>query len=199
VRANPYLSAGSAFWHSDVKSRITFAIESDWSSAVKTQLSARHERVDMYALPADPFGTGIWQFAYAGTTFLKFQAEGFAKLTPNDYVSATAAVNSTKNSISQGAVPYLPEFELGGSYSRAFPFGVALRSRLSYHHQRETDILLSQKLPGFFLLGVRADYELWSSLRVFLDLHNITDKKYEFWKGYQASPFMLTAGVSVRW
>ncbi|MCI0561866.1 MAG: hypothetical protein MN733_25550, partial [Nitrososphaera sp.] len=97
VQANPYLSAGSAFWHSDVNRRLTAAIESDWSGSVKTLLSASNERVDLYAMPFDPLNAGIWQFAYTGATFWKYQAEGFAKLTPNDYVSGKVAVNSTKN------------------------------------------------------------------------------------------------------
>lgn len=198
--AHPYLAANSLLRHTDRSRQVLGAVESDWSPSLRTKFSVSYEYINDYPLYADPFNTGIWQLSYAGKTRLwNIRAEGFAKLTPNDYVSAKVSVNSSKNNITQLSVPYLPEFEIVGSYTHAFPFGLNVSPRASYQHQRETDLTRSQKLPGVFQLGLHADYEPLTALRVFLDLHNITNKRYELWRGYQAPPFLVKGGVSFRW
>jgi len=197
---NPYLSAGSVFRHTDRSRQIGLAVESDWTEDVRTKFNVSYQYVNDYGLYIDPLGTGIGTLNYAGkTTLWQYQAEGFAKLTPNDYVSGKVSVNSTDNSVTALAIPYIPEFEVGGSYTHWFPYNIGVSPSVSYTGRRETGSVVSQQLPGYFLFGVRAEYEPVIPLSVFIDLHNITNKKYELWKGYQAPPFMITGGVSFRW
>ncbi len=198
--AHPYLAANSLLRHTDRSRQVLGAVESDWSPGLRTKFSVSYEYINDYPLYADPLNTGIWQLSYGGKTRLwNIRAEGFAKLTPNDYVSAKVSANSSKNSITQLPVPYLPEFEIVGSYTHAFSFGLNVSPSASYQHQRETDLVSTQKLPGVFQFGFYTDYEPIAALRVFLDFHNITDKQYELWRGYRAPPFLVRGGASFRW
>lgn len=196
----PYLAAGSVYRHSDQARRAIAAVESDWSPSFRTKLAAAYEDVYDYPLYSDPLTAGIGWLAYGGKTrILSFRAEGFAKFTPNDYVGTKLVLRSTKNSVTQLAVPYLPAIEFVGTYTHAFPFGLNTSVLATYQGQRETDFVTSRKLAGYFLIDLGADYELFSSLKLFLNLHNITNKRYELWKGYQAPPLLISAGASYRW
>jgi hypothetical protein len=198
--SNPYLSAGTVYRHTDRRQQAQLMIESDWADEVKTRLSATYANVNDYGLYTNPFSNGMFYLDYRGKTrLLNYQAEGFAKLTPNDYVAVKVLVHSTKNDLFQAAVPYLPQFELGGSLTHWFPFGLGLTPSVSYLHRRETDVVGSRTLPEVFLVGFNAEYDPVSQLRLFVRLHNITDAKYELWEGYQAPPFMITGGLSFRW
>lgn len=196
----PYLAAGSVYRHSDRARQTVVALESDWSPSLRTRLDAAYEDVYDYPLYGDTLNTGIGQLIYGGKTrLLSFRAEGFAKFTPNDYVGTKVVIRSTRNSLTERAVPYLPTVEVVGTYTHAFPFGLHTSLQATYHGQRETDLATSRKLGGYLLIGLGADYEPFSSLRVFLNLHNITNKRYEWWRGYPASPFLISAGASYRW
>lgn len=200
ISSHPYLDAASAFRHTDRARQSLLAVESDWTPSLRTKLSVLYEDVYDYPLYGDPLKTGIGRFIYTGkTTLLHFRAEGFAKFTSNDYVGAQVRLLSSENSVTGLAVPYLPAFEMVGSYTHAFPFGVSVSTQAVYRHRRETDLAMSQKLSGFFLLDISAEYQPVSWLRVFLNIHNMTDKNYEVWKGYPAPPLLVTGGASVRW
>ncbi|HXG37264.1 MAG TPA: hypothetical protein VNL36_00695 [Bacteroidota bacterium] len=197
---HPYLAAGTVYRHSDRARQAMAAVESDWSPSLRTKLTAAYEEVYDYPLYSDPLKVGIGQLTYGGKTrILSFRAEGFAKFTPNDYVGTKLLVRSTKNSVTQLAVPYLPVVEVVGTYTHAFPFGLNTSLQATYRGPQETDLVTSQKLAGYFVVDLVADYELFSSLRLFLNLHNITNKRYELWRGYQAPPFLISAGASYRW
>jgi hypothetical protein len=199
IQTNPYLSAGSSLRHSDRVRQIKFAVESDWSNTLRTRFSVTNEQIENYAFPADPLGTGVWSFSYGLAKFWKYQAEGFAKLTPNDYVSGKLVLNSSKNTGPDLAVPYVPELEAAGSFTHWFPFGISVSPSVTYQGVRETNTGISQEVPGFLLVNFRSEYEPISMLKIFIDLHNVTNKKYELWKGYQAPPFMISGGLSFRW
>jgi outer membrane receptor protein involved in Fe transport len=179
---------------------VSAGVESDWSPAFRTKLAAAVEEVHDAPLYSDPFMTGIGRLTYGGKTrILSFRAEGFAKFTPNDYVGMTLVVRSSENTATKLQVPYLPTVEAVGTYTHAFPFGAVAAVQVLYQGQRETDLVVSQKLAGFFLVDLGAEYDLFSSFKLFLKLQNITNKRYELWKGYQAPPFLFSAGASFRW
>lgn len=196
----PFLAAGSVYRHTDRTRQVSAGVESDWSPAFRTKLAAVVEEVHDAPLYSDPFMTGIGRLTYGGKTrILSFRAEGFAKFTPNDYVGMTLVVRSSENTATKLQVPYLPTVEAVGTYTHAFPFGAVAAVQVLYQGQRETDLVVSQKLAGFFLVDLGAEYDLFSSFKLFLKLQNITNKRYELWKGYLAPPFLFSAGASFRW
>ncbi len=200
IELNPYLSASARIRHADVPWDVTGALESNWNEKVQTKLSVRYQLAKDFPLYADSLRTGMWTLVHSGQTTITTGAlDAFAKFSANDYFSTRIAINTSLNSETQKQVPYIPDFETSIHYKYWFPFGLTISPTVSYLHSRETNVVNFEKLPGFFLVDTKVEYDAFPKLRAFVYFHNITDKRYELWKGYQAPPFMVTGGLDFRW
>jgi outer membrane receptor protein involved in Fe transport len=54
-------------------------------------------------------------------------------------------------------------------------------------------------LPSILLIGLRGRYQVLPQAEVFLDIENLLNQTYEYWRRYQESPFAISAGVRIRW
>lgn len=200
IEQNPYLSANAVLLHPDIPVDITGALETNWSEHVRTRFSYHYREIEGYNLLTDVASPGIWNFFYGGkTTIATFQTDLFAQVYPNSYFTVGLAVNSTKNSVTQDRVPYVSDFELSAAYSYTFPFGLRIEPRANFVDRRNADLINSAKLPDYLLLNVRGEYAVIERLSIVLDFHNILDRTYELWRGYQASPFMIALGLTYKW
>lgn len=200
VGAHPYLSGTSLIRHSDVPVDVTGALETDWNTAWRTRFSAHYQSVRDYPLYTERGQRGVWSAAYFGTTSLMiYQADLFANFNSNSYFGLSAAWNSTKNSATQLKVPYVPEFQITGMYSRAILSGLSVSPWSSFVGRRAVDLSGGSRLPSYLIIGLKADYSGLGSLHLFVDVQNATDKKYEEWRGYRAAPFLVSVGTSYHW
>lgn len=55
------------------------------------------------------------------------------------------------------------------------------------------------ELDSYFILNAYAEYKLKKYFRFFADAQNVTDQQFFDIRGYNAMPFMLTAGVTFNW
>ncbi|MEX1275354.1 MAG: TonB-dependent receptor [Bacteroidota bacterium] len=197
----PYLSTTTLLRHADVPVDALVSLETDWDAVWRTRFSSRYQSIKGHPLYTDLLASpGMGRLFYGGTTTLAaYRTEVFAKFSANSYFAFGLTVQSTKNSVTEGRIPYVSDFEIAGSYYHTFPFGLTVSPRLQFVDRRVVDIVSGAKLPEYWLAGLRLEYALWSPLDVFLDLHNLTDRKYEEWRGYRAAPFMMHAGISYRW
>jgi len=137
---------------------------------------------------------------YQGTSSLmNYQADLFANFDSNSYFALTAAWNVTKNSTTQLKIPYIPEFQTTGMYTRTILPGLSVSPWLSFVGRRAADLSGGRRLPSYLLMGLKADYAGLGSLHLFVDVQNVTDKKYEEWRGYRAAPFLVSVGTSYHW
>ncbi len=154
----------------------------------------------MIALPGAPGHKGMWTTVYLGTTSLTtYQADIFAKFDANGYFTMSLEINSSKNSQTQWQVPYFPELRIGaGALLEAFR-GLTVHPTLAYVGLRVPDLYEPTKLKEHLVLGIRGEYAALRSLNIFFDVQNLTNSKYDEWKGYRALPFVITAGIGFRW
>lgn len=200
VSEHPYLSAKSVLRHSNIEADVFGAVETDWDEVWRTRFSARYQSIQDYPLYRESGVKGIWDLFYGGrTTINTYSADLFAKFRSNGYFALTIALHSTKNSFSQSRIPYLSDFEITGAFSYWFPFGFHIAPSLCFIDRRNVDILSGARLPEYWLIGMKMEYDLVASLRMFVDVQNATDRKYEQWRGYRALPFVVTGGLSYRW
>ncbi len=200
VFANRYLSGLSKLRHADDQQDATLALESIWSEATSTRLSVHVQSMLDYPLYADSLSQGVWQLAYGGrTTLASFSAEVFAKFASNDYFSGTFTANASNNSLISSTVPYLPTIEVGASYSRQFTTQWTGIARLTLIHQRNDNVVRISTVPSILLVGLRCEYRFYRQATAFLDIQNLLNEQYEYWKGYQENPFVLSAGIALRW
>ncbi|MCX6133788.1 MAG: hypothetical protein NTU47_08250 [Ignavibacteriales bacterium] len=212
IETNPYLSASSIIRQSDIPLNLSFALETDWNEVWRTKFSARFQSIREYPLFTEgglgpviplwgaPGHRGIWVTDYIGTTAItSYQAEVFAKFDANSYFTLSLELNTSKNSKTQWEVPYLPEVRLGGGFLMEVLRGLTIHPTVAYVGLRVPDLYEPSKLKEHVVLGVRGEYSALRFLNIFLDIQNLTDSKYDEWNGYRAAPFVMTAGIGLRW
>jgi outer membrane receptor protein involved in Fe transport len=212
VELNPYLSATSTVRQSDIPLDLNLALETDWSEIWRTRFSARFQSVRDYplltegglgvttALSGAPGHKGMWTTEYLGTTSVStYQADMFAKFGANSYFTLSLEINSSKNSKTQWQIPYLPELRLGVGALLEVLRGLTVHPTLAYVGLRVPDLYEATKLKEYVVLGIRGQYAALRSLDVFVELQNLSDSKYDEWNGYRALPFVITAGIGIRW
>ena len=200
VNSNPYLSASALVQHTDVRVDVTGALETDWNDVWRSRISARYRSMGDFPLWAEGRQKGIWTTVYAGMTEITTYAlDLFAKFERNGYFAASAAINSTRNTVTEQKIPYVADFEITGRYSREILRALTVTPWMQFVDRRRVDLLAGNKLPMYVVLGLRGEYRLLESLSLAVDVQNASDRRYEVWRGYQAEPFMVSAGASYRW
>ena len=200
VFANRYVSSFSTIKHTDDQQDVTLAIESSWSAQTRTRFAARVQSMKDYPLYADSLSQGVWQLAYGGrTTITSFSGEVFAKLPSNDYFAAQVVASISDNTVTGSGIPYLPVFEVGASYTRQFFRRWTGIARLTLIHERKDNVVRINTLPSILLIGLRCEYNVIRQATVFVDVRNLLDEEYEYWKGYQEEPFVISGGIALRW
>ncbi|MEK6755646.1 MAG: hypothetical protein AABZ02_05795 [Bacteroidota bacterium] len=200
VKACPYLSSASLVQHADVPLDITAALESDWNEVWRTRFSGRYRSIREYPLLTEGLQQGIWTMAYFGTTtVITYALDLFAKFNSNGYFGLSAAVNSTKNSVTQKKIPYVADFEITGTYRQTIAPGFSISPWVSFVDRRSADLISGLRIPAYVLTGLRTEYALLHSVNFFVDIRNAADRKYDVWRGYRAEPFMIFAGASYQW
>jgi len=200
VNMNPYLSASTLVQHTDVRLDVTGALETDWNDVWRSRISARYRSMRDFPLWAEGPQQGIWTTVYAGMTEITTYAlDLFAKFERNGYFAAGAAINSTRNTVTQQGIPYAADFQMTGRYSREILRALTISPWLQFVDRRRVDLLAGNKLPAYIVLGLRSEYRLLESLNIAVEVQNAADRRYEVWKGYRAEPFIVTAGASYRW
>jgi hypothetical protein len=197
---HPYLSSTSIVRQSDLPLDVIAAVETDWTASTRTRFSVRKQSVRDYPLFTDGSMRGIWTTDYRGTTnVITYEADLFAKFDANSYFALSAEINSSKNSVTQLGVPYLPDFRLRSGAWFEISSGFSVFPTLAYVDKRVPDLFVSSKMKEYLTIGVLAEYALLTSLHVMVDCQNLTNTRYEEWMGYRAVPLTVTAGLSYRW
>lgn len=73
---------------------------------------------------------------------------------------------------------------------------VYLQGSLDVRTGRPT--LNSERLPGFVLLGLNAEYKVSSGIGVFVQGQNLLNQEYKLWEGYTERPLQVMGGITVR-
>jgi len=195
-----YLSGMSLQKHEDTQHDLALGVESSWSSEMRTRFSIKWQSSVDQPLYSDIPSKGIWFLVYEGrTTKTSFSAEIFAKFLANDYFASKVSVNLTRISITGGEVPYIPLVEVSGSYTRSLTEQIRVTSTLALVVQRKDNVVNASTLGNIVLLGARGEYQALNQVSLYLDVQNLLDRKYEFWRGYQEIPLVLSAGLSFHW
>jgi hypothetical protein len=200
LQAHPYLAATATIRQSDVPIDLLALVETGWSESLRTRVSARYQSIRDYPLFTEGGRKGFWTTAYFGTTELStIQADLFAKFAANSYFTLSLAANSSKNSVTNWKIPYIPDVQFdAGASLEVLPL-LRLFPTLSVVDRRIPDLYATQRMKAYVVLGIRGEYSVMRSLDVFVDFRNLTNSNYDEWNGYRATPFVASAGMSVRW
>jgi hypothetical protein len=200
LQAHPYIASTSIIRQSDVPIDVFAAVETGWSESLRTRVSARYQSILDYPLFTEGGRKGFWTTVYFGTTNLfTIQADLFAKFAANSYFTLSLSANSSKNSVTHWKIPYVPEIQLDAGVSLQAAARLRIVPTLSIVDRRIPDLYATERMKAYLVLSLRGEYAVFRSLDAFVDFQNLTDSNYDVWKGYRATPFVASAGMSIRW
>ncbi|MBC7867106.1 MAG: TonB-dependent receptor [Gloeobacteraceae cyanobacterium ES-bin-316] len=122
----------------------------------------------------------------------------YTLLTGNEQTQSRKNTNDTTYSYLLRRPKHNFNARLGYQFSNglfASISGKSVSSRYDVGGYLKDDILLED----YFLLGAYAEYKCKDHLKFFLDLQNITNKKFFDLRGYNSIPFLVNAGVTFNW
>lgn len=98
------------------------------------------------------------------------------------------------HSLNGNNIPYEERLGLQGALSFVPINSLTLTAWAEYTGPREAPAS-NRELDGFVLINSGAEYQINSSLGVYLKMLNMLGQKYELWDGYQERPFQLFGGL----
>ncbi|HWP81540.1 MAG TPA: hypothetical protein VNN76_02690 [Bacteroidota bacterium] len=199
IRQAMYLSTEAVLRNRNVKTDYSGGVESDWSGWLRTKGTVRYNVVVNEPI-LEEASKGIWFYQYTGEAeYWTLKAEAFANVTPNDYFALALTARTSEISTRGSEVPYIPSVELVASYRRLLAFGVEVSPEFHVVGERKANLAATQSLPSYGVLGFRVTYSPLKSLVVFLKADNITNTRYQVWRGYDAEPQKFFFGLGYTW
>jgi vitamin B12 transporter len=136
---------------------------------------------------------------------LSFSPTGKLNITANyTFLSARETTQSREN-FHDTVYTYLlrrPKhninFTAGYQFSKAL-FGSVGAKYISGRNDVGGYMAKDVELDSYFFVNAYAEYKLKQHFKFFVDLQNLTDKKFFDIRGYNAMPFMATGGITFSW
>jgi outer membrane receptor protein involved in Fe transport len=197
---SPYIVNDVDLVTEEIYSRFVLGGEFNAGSLVKASVAFRYQHANNTPLYVEQGKRGVWDVSYAGVTRTFAVAGAFtANPTSQDRLVLSFDWRNTKNSVTGGAIPYLPSFGLNAVVRHEFPFGLAAETAFLVRGTQFTDTGNRQALPSYLVWDLGAEYAVMSPLRIGLSLRNITDQDQEQWQGYRGVPRSLTLYARYHW
>jgi hypothetical protein len=203
IRVNRFLSAVSPIRHADVSNAGELGVESDWNEMVRSRVSLGVKSISdltMFSEFSDSSRHGIWTLAYnEHVTIITFCAEMVAKFESNDYFASTIMLRSIKDSFLGKQIPYYPTIEAGCRASHRFRTAIVVNADVRFVGEQQADLIGRSTVSGNTVIDVSGEYAPLDFLRLSIGIKNLTDARYETWRGYQEFPLTMYATVQVKW
>ncbi len=200
IRVNRFLSAGSPIRHSDVSNAGEIGIESDWNEMVQSRVSFGVESINDLTMYSDSSRPGVWTSAYNGDVkIITFCAEMVAKFESNDYFASTIMLRSIKDSFPGEQIPYFPTIEAGCRASHRLRTAIVVDADVRFVGKQQADLIGRSIVSSYMTIDVSGEYTPLVFLRLSIGIKNLTDARYETWRGYREFPLTMYVTVQVKW
>jgi TonB dependent receptor len=200
IIANRYLSAASIIKHQYNTGMGELGVESHWTEEVQSRVSLNVKSARDLPMFSDSSIQGLWTLAYGGQTrIVTFCAEMVAKLNSNDYFASNVLLRSTNDSFLGGKIPYTPAVEAWCSATHRFGTVIAVRTDVRFAGERTTDLAGTAVLSSYAVADVRSEYTPYDFLRLTVGITNVTNTKFETWRGYREFPLTMHVAAHIKW
>jgi hypothetical protein len=200
VEWNPYITTDLRLRNQEFFTNFSMGIEVDAAAGVRTKLAVNYRRARNYPVFVDTAAIRLWSPAYDGTVrIISLDADLYADATDRDNLGASLSVRSSRSSISDKSVPYLPMLLVSGLYQHRFPFGLTLGTTMQVIGSQYADLEEQRSLAAFTLWDVKAEYALAPRWVVTGAVQNLLDQKQVWWEGYAGLPRTASLGMSYTW
>jgi hypothetical protein len=200
IITNRYISAVSIVKHEFVTGAGELGVESNWTAAVRSRVSINVKSARDLPMFSDSSRQGVWMLAYGGeATIVTFCAEMVAKLNSNDYFASNILLRSTKDSFLEGKIPYTPAIEAWCFAVHRFGTATAVRADVRFAGERTTDLSGGMTLSNYTVVDVSGEFSPYDFLRLTAGIKNLTDSRFELWRGYREFPLTVQIEAQMKW
>jgi hypothetical protein len=200
IRVNRFLSAVSSIRHTDLSNTGELGVESDWNEMVRSRVSFGLKSISDLTMFSDSSRQGVWTLAYnEHVTIITFCAEMVAKFESNDYFASTIMLRSMKDSFLGNRIPYFPMIEAGCRASHRFRTAIVMSADVRFVGEQQADLNGRSIVSGYTAIDVSGEYTPLDFLRLSIGIKNLTDTRYETWRGYREFPLTIHVAVQVKW
>jgi len=200
IQINRFLSAVSPIRHSDVSNGGEIGVESDWNEMVRTRVSFGVKSISDLTMYSDSSRQGVWMSVYSGNVkIITFCAEMVAKFESNDYFASTIMLRSIKDSFLGKQIPYFPTIEAGCRVSHRFKTAIVVNADARFVGQQQADLIGKSVVSSYTAIDVSGEYAPLDFLELSIGIKNLTDARYEMWRGYKEFPLTMYGTVQVKW
>jgi Outer membrane receptor proteins, mostly Fe transport len=200
IRVNRFLYAASPIRHTDVSNAGEIGVESDWNEIVRSRVTFGVKSINDLTMFSDSSRQGVWTLAYnEHVTIITFCAEMVAKFESNDYFASTIMLRSIKDSFLGKHIPYFPTIEVGCRASHRFGTAIVVNADARFVGEQQADLIGGSAVSSYAVIDVSGDYTPLDFLRLSIGIKNLTDARYEMWRGYREFPLTMYVAVQVKW
>jgi hypothetical protein len=200
IVVNRFLSAASIVKHEYVKAAGELGIESNWAKFMISRVSINVKSASDLPMFSDSSRRGVWMLAYGGqATIVTFCAEMVAKLNSNDYFASNILLRSTKDSFLDRKIPYTPAIEAWCSAVHRFGRAVAVSAGVRFGGERTTDLAGMAALSKYGVVDVSGEYTPFDFLKFTIGIKNLTNSRFETWRGYKEFPLTVQVDAQIKW
>jgi hypothetical protein len=154
----------------------------------------------MFSEFSDSSRPRVWTTVYSGNvTIITFCAEMVAKFESNDYFASTIMLRSIKDSFLGKRIPYFPTIEAGCHASHRFRKAIVVSADVRFIGEQQADFIGGSPVLGYTVIDVNGEYAPLDFLRLLIGIKNLTDARYETWRGYREFPLTMYVTVQVKW
>jgi hypothetical protein len=200
INTNRYLSASSTIKHQYDAGRGELGIASQWTEDVQSRVSLNVRSARDLPMFSDSSVQGLWTLAYGGQTrIVTFCIEMVAKLNSNDYFASNVLLRSTHDSFLGGKIPYTPAIEAWCSATHRLGTAITVHADVRVAGERTTDLGGAATLPSYAVADIMSEYTPYDFLRLTVGITNVTNTKFETWRGYTEFPLTLQIAAQIKW
>ena len=108
-------------------------------------------------------------------------------------------LRSTNDSFLGGKIPYAPAIEAWCTAVHEFGPAMSMRAAFRMEGERTTDLAGTSMLSKYAVVDIGGDYTPWDYLRFSAGIKNLTNTKFETWRGYREFPFTMQVCAQIKW
>ncbi|MDE3057993.1 MAG: TonB-dependent receptor [Bacteroidota bacterium] len=197
---NPYITNAVLVEPNDLRLAIEGGAETQFNDRLRGVASVSYKLIRKYTSFLENDAARNWTVIYLPEVHVAtFDAQAAYRISDQSSFSASFTVTSATAKDSLPSLPYVPAFRAGGVYHRNFDFGIAVEGYAEYISKQWSDFAHTRANAGYVSAGGRAEYDLHSDVRMFMQVSNLFNQHYYVWDGYLERTFYISLGVTYTW
>ncbi len=131
-------------------------------------------------------GNGFPYIGYTSTNQLIFDLGGSMKFTDNVNLYLSGVFQKITDKTTDAQMPMVPELMLKARGEVALNIPLKIWLGADFSGERKTDQISDSKFSDYFLLNAGVSSNILKSAILTMDIENILNTKYQWWKGFDA-------------